>query len=423
MMRGPFFGYVHAKFVTLVYGVRNEPEWNCPMNAPVAIAATANACAFAHVTAVPTAPRATVLTINELCEDKALLAEWDALAAHASEPNPFGERWYLEAALGALGSDAIRIAIVRDDALIGIIPLIAQRRYACLPIAHVQNWLNHNAFLGTPLVRNGAEQPFWAALLRHLDNAPNGGLFLHLAGMAINEPAATALKAVCQNEKRRFALVHREERALLERGLSPDVYWHENVRGKKRKELRRQHKRLAEEGVLSFARSDGSTDLNQWIGDFLALERAGWKGENGSALDCTDETRALFQNALHGAANAGKLELLAHYLDGKPIAMLVNFLTPPGAFSFKTAFDEDYSRFSPGVLLQYENLALLERDGINWCDSCAAQDHPMIDSLWSGRRSIGRYSIAIGGKAKRMAFAALLTAEKAKAKSKSRTKP
>ena len=392
------------------------------MNAPVAIAATANACAFAPVTAVPTAPRVTVLNITELRADTALLAEWDALAAHASEPNPFGERWYLEAALGALGSDAIRIAIVRDDGLIGIMPLITQTRYAGLPIAHVQNWLNHNAFLGTPLVRKGAEQSFCAALLGHLDHAPQSGLFLHLAGMAIDGPVAAALEAVCLAKNRRVALVHREERALLERGLSPEAYWEENVRGKKRKELRRQHKRLAEEGALSFERSDGSIGLEQWIADFLALEKAGWKGENGSALDCADETRALFRGALTGAATAGKLELLAHYLDGSPIAMLANFLTAPGAFSFKTAFDEEYSRFSPGVLLQYENLALLERDGIIWCDSCAAQDHPMIDSLWSGRRSIGRYSVAIGGKAKRAAFAALLTAETAKAKIKGRTK-
>ncbi len=390
------------------------------MNAPVAFAATAKKRAFAPITAVPVLPKVTALTINELRADTALLAEWDKLAALASEPNPFAERWYLQAALDALGSDAIRIAVVRAESLIGVMPLFMQTRYAGLPIAHVQNWLNHNAFLGTPIVRKGAEQSFWAALLDHLDHTPQNGFFLHLAGMAINGPVAAALEAVCQNENRRFALVHHEDRALLEHGLSPDAYWEENVRGKKRKELRRQHKRLAEEGALTFERSDGKSGLDQWIADFLALERAGWKGENGSALDCADETRALFSNALAGAAAAGKLELLAHYLDSRPIAMLANFLTPPGAFSFKTAFDEDYARFSPGVLLQFENLALLERDGINWCDSCAAQDHPMIDSLWSGRRGIGRYSVAIGGKAKRAAFAALLAAEKAKAKLKRR---
>jgi CelD/BcsL family acetyltransferase involved in cellulose biosynthesis len=362
----------------------------------------------------------TVIHASALAANAQILAEWDALAQHASEPNPFAERWYMHAALDAFSEQDIPIAIVRDGALLGLMALALEPRYAGLPIAHTQNWLNTNAFLGTALVRKGAEQPFWATILQHLDRTAGHGLFLHLLAQTIDGPVAKALEQQCRIEKRRFALVHREERALLERGLSPDAYWEENVRGKKRKELRRQHKRLAEEGALHFKRSDGSANLDQWIADFLALERAGWKGENGSALDCADETRMLFRNALHGAVAAGKLELLAHYLDNRPIAMLANFLTPPGAFSFKTAFDEDYARFSPGVLLQFENLALLEREGIDWCDSCAAQDHPMIDSLWSGRRAIGRYSVAIGGVAKRSAFAALLTAEQAKAKFKNR---
>ena len=392
------------------------------MNAPVAVAAMGKERDFASAIAVPAALRTDMLTIQQLRASDALSAEWDALAAQVTEPNPFGERWYLDAALDALGTDAIRIAVVRDDALIGIMPLLSQRQYAGLPIAHVQNWQNHNAFLGAPLVRKGAERQFWAALLCQLDGNTQNGLFLHLSGLPTKGPLAAALEAQCLAEQRRFALVHCEERALLERGLSPEAYWEANVRSKKRKELRRQHKRLAEEGTLTFERSNGSAGLDRWIADFLALEKAGWKGENGSALDCADETRSLFRKALAGAAAVGKLELLAHYLDGRAIAMLANFLTPPGAYSFKTAFDEEYARYSPGVLLQMENLALLEREGILWCDSCAAQDHPMIDSLWSGRRTIGRYSVAIGSKTKRMAFAALLTAEKAKAKLKGRTK-
>jgi CelD/BcsL family acetyltransferase involved in cellulose biosynthesis len=388
------------------------------MNAPMASIAPHSARAVAGGSDACV----TVVTAEQLLADAALHREWDALAGQASEPNPFAERWYMLAALNAFAAPALRIVLVRDGStLLGIIALVAEPRYAGLPIAHSQNWLNANAFLGTPLVRGGTEQRFWAALLDHLDHQSGSGLFLHVSAQTLDGPVAQALEQQCRIDQRRFAIVHREERALLERGLSPNAYWEENVRGKKRKELRRQHKRLAEEGALRFVRSDGSADLDRWITDFLALERAGWKGENGSALDCAVETRTLFRGALAGAAAAGKLELLAHYLDDRPIAMLANFLTPPGAFSFKTAFDEDYARFSPGVLLQYENLALLTRDGIDWCDSCAAQDHPMIDSLWSGRRAIGRYSIAIGGGAKRAAFAALLLAEKTKAKLKNGT--
>ena len=37
-------------------------------------------------------------------------------------------------------------------------------------------------------------------------------------------------------------------------------------------------------------------------------------------------------------------------------------------------------------------------------DSCAAEDHPMIDSLWSGRRHIGRFSIELKGLSRTAVF-------------------
>ena len=354
--------------------------------------------------------------LDKALMDPALGREWEELARLASEPNAFTERWYLDAAHAAFETgDAVKLAIVRKaGTLIGVMPFFHSGNYAGLPIRSAQNWLNHNAFLGTPLVRDGAEADFWALLLQRLDTHPEGAMFLHLTGMHLDGPVGAALEAVCRASSRRFALFHREERALLQHGQTPEVYLASHMRGKKRKELRRQYNRLAELGELEFQRTDGCSHLDLWVDAFLALEKRGWKGANGSALACNASTEALFRKALHGAVREGKLELLSLRLDGRAIAMLVNFLTPPGAFSFKTAFDEDYARFSPGVLLQIENLKLLNRTDIDWCDSCAAQDHPMIDSIWAGRRAIGRYSIAIGGPVRRAAFALLLMAEKAK---------
>jgi CelD/BcsL family acetyltransferase involved in cellulose biosynthesis len=388
------------------------------MNAPGAITAPAAGRTDAPVQRRLEACRVDILTAAELLANVALADEWDRLAAKAASPNPFAERWYVTAALAALESKVVQIAVVRDQELLGLFPYVQQSRYAGLPVPHWQNWLNHNAFLGTPLVRQDAEELFWQALLAHFDAQVGNALFLHLACFAIDDPVTAALHAVCATKQRRCALVMREERALLEKGLSPEAYLEAHVRGKKRKELRRQHKRLSEEGRLTFHRQHNGDALDPWIAEFLALERRGWKGTNGSALACSEATQTLFANVLHGAAATGKLERLDLRLDDCPIAMLANFLTPPGAFSFKTAFDEDYARFSPGVLLQIENLALLERDDIDWCDSCAAQDHPMIDGLWAGRRAIGRYSVAIGGHKKRAAFAILLAAEQAKARYK-----
>ena len=95
--------------------------------------------------------------------------------------------------------------------------------------------------------------------------------------------------------------------------------------------------------------------------------------------------------------------------------MLVNFLAPPGGFTFKIAFDEHYARFSPGVLIQIENLQLLERADIAWTDSCAIENHPMINSLWTERRSIVRVTIPRAGRGRRLVHAAARTLETASA--------
>ncbi len=346
----------------------------------------------------------------------AFKSQWDILAAGAVEPNPFYESWFLLPALQQFDQDGnVKIlAMWQDKALVGFLPVVDAWIYGRWPIAHHVNWLHHNAFLGVPLVMPGFEQFFWEQMFEIMDQSGGKSLFLHLNGMVIGAPIQKALVRTCMAQHRRFALVDEQERALLQGPATAEDYFANAVRGKKRKELRRQKNRLAEMGDLQFLRSDGGANPDKWIDEFLALERASWKGEAGSALDCTAETRTMFREALRGAAAKGKIELLDLRLDGAPLAMLVNFICAPGSFSFKTAFDERYARFSPGVLLQIENLALLERGDVDWCDSCAAEGHPMIDSLWTGRRRIGRYSVAIGGAARRGAFGLLLHAELAK---------
>lgn len=345
--------------------------------------------------------------------DRAFVAAWDGLAVSSTEPNAFCESWFLGPALRQFDPQGrVQIFTFWDGpTLCGLMPLSTQPRYGRWPMPHVQNWLHHNAFLGTPLVRTGYEEAFWRALFGTFDAAPGQSLFAHFNGLRVDGPIAMALSKVAAEQRRICALVHQEARALLERGMTPDAYYEAAVRAKKRKELRRQKNRLSEEGVLTFVRYAGDEGLDAWTDEFLALEQRGWKGTNGSALGCAPETRNLFVEVLKGAAHAGKLERLELRLDSRPLAMLVNFHCAPGSFSFKTAFDEDYARFSPGVLLQIENLALLEQPHIDWCDSCAVEGHPMIDSLWTGRRTVGRYSVAIGGSGRRAVFGALLKAE------------
>ncbi|AKH42078.1 hypothetical protein WYH_01030 [Croceibacterium atlanticum] len=346
-------------------------------------------------------------------ENPAELVRWDALSRYAVEPNPFFESWYLLPSLRALdpGGSVAMLLLEAEGQLAGLLPVQRARDYYGHPIPHWRNWIHANAFLGTPLVAPGFERQFWQCLFHWADENAGTALFFHMAQMAEKGPLHRALVQYVDEAARPAATVLREERAALISDLSPEEYLERSLSGKKRKELRRQHRRLSEEGDLTVERKTGGDALAQWTAEFLDLERSGWKGEAQSALDCTDQTRALFRNALQGAAEHGRLERIAIRLDGKPLAMLVNFLCPPGAFSYKTAFDESFARYSPGVLLQRENLALLTRSDIAWTDSCAAADHPMIDHFWREKRNVASHNIGIGGSLRRMAFRVLARIE------------
>jgi len=334
------------------------------------------------------------------------ITQWDALAQWASCPNPFFESWYLLPALEAFDPQG-KVRMLRFDAdgtLAGLLPLLRSPRYYRHPFPQWAGWMHGNCFLGAPLVARGLEKPFWRAFMDWADNHAEGALFLHLPKLPLEGPLHDALRAILEEQRRPAALVHREERAFLSSPLSPAAYLDSTLSPKKRKELRRQHNRLSELGDLDFVRQGDAETIAEWIEAFLELEASGWKGKSGHALANDPRTARLFAAALRGAADRGRLERLTLSLNGQPVAMLANFITPPGAFSYKTTFDEEYSRFSPGVLLQRENLALLEHEDISWCDSCASADHPMIDHFWRERRAIGRISIGIGGPLRRTVF-------------------
>lgn len=339
-------------------------------------------------------------------------AAWDDLARHAAEPNPFLERWFVTPSLIHFppGPDARAVTVWEDDRLIGFTLLDLSTRYGRLPVRHVANWLHYHAFVGTPLVREGHETAFWQTLLAALDTADWAPAFLHMQPMLEGGPVHRAIG-------RRADIVHRSVRASLQRGLGSTAYYETHVRKKKRKELGRLMSRLREIGTVQFDRQT-SGDVSGWTNDYLTLEASGWKARAGTALGQQDHTRAFLHQALQGAADAGRLELIRMSVGDRPIAMLVNFLTAPGSFSFKIAYDEEFARFSPGVLIEIDNLKLIDRGDIDWMDSCAVADHNMINSLWAERRSMVRVTIPLSGAKRRATFALCRTAERGSALAK-----
>jgi hypothetical protein len=239
--------------------------------------------------------------------------------------------------------------------------VVVAARYGRLPLRHVENWLHHNVFLGTPLVRRGREAEFWSAALAALDSAPWARGFFHLSFLGEGGPVHRGLIASAGRLGRRCDIVARRERALLASELSPEAYYGKALRTKKRKELRRQKARLGELGDLSFSTLERAEDAEAWCEDFLRLERSGWKGETGSALAADGRTESFFREAFRGGFDAGRLEAI--------------------------------------------------RLRLAWTDSCAREFNAMINAMWTERRSIVRVSVPLAGARRRAVFEAARLAE------------
>lgn len=128
-----------------------------------------------------------------------------------------------------------------------------------------------------------------------------------------------------------------------------------------RQELDRRLRRLKELGDVEFVVStEASQELMQ---TYFALESKGWKGRGGTAV--TDDplvARMHDEFAREVAANQS-LFVYQLKLNGKTIAMSLNIRYGDETIHWKTSYDEEYSKYSPGNLLFRELLSDCIRNG------------------------------------------------------------
>lgn len=357
----------------------------------------------------------------------ALTAEWRDLAANAVEPNAFYSPAMLVPALEAFADERPAVVIARDGEgrLAGLAPIALQRGYSRLPVPYVATWMHKHCFFAAPLVRPGYENAFFRALF---DLAESRGAFLRLRHLDAEGPLFAAAAAVAADTGRLSAQSARYERAMLRAPWSTDDYLKISLNGKRRKELRRRRARLEEAGALRFETSAAGDDFDAWADDFMTLEASGWKGAAGTAMRQDPASERFFRDAVRRAAGTGEARFFRLMLGARPIAAAVNFQSGAVSYSFKIAYDEAYSRFSPGVMMETDMMKALEgAPGLAFVDSCAKTGHPMIDRLWRGRRVIAALNISRRGPAAKAVFRLLTileaASEKARAARRKSTEP
>jgi CelD/BcsL family acetyltransferase involved in cellulose biosynthesis len=332
---------------------------------------------------------------------------WDDLARDASDPNIFHESFNLLPAIDAFGAgrDSRFLFVVRDagelgkSEAIGFFPMEFKGRFRGLPFRHLVAWQHSQLFLATPLLRRGHEMPAWLALLRWAASHPAEYSLIELPLTLRESETMRSLHRALASIDGTAAVIDSFERSILTRKApSAEEYGARYGSAGAHREWRRQRRRLEERGTLELRRLERLEDVEPWLDRFMAMESGGWKGDTGSALTNDANEARYFRAVCRTAHASGRLHMLALILDDVPIAMQCNMLARGGAFALKVAYDESFSKYSPGALLELESIAdMYRRDDFVWMDSCTRSGHPLMHRIWHDRITIEHVLVAPGG--------------------------
>jgi hypothetical protein len=183
-------------------------------------------------------------------------------------------------------------------------------------------------------------------------------------------------------------------------GPERSLYVEHALGARKLKELRRLGRRLAETGAVMFSAATERAAVTVAAEDFLALEATGWKGRAGTAAVDDADLRRFVRTAIAGLAESGQVAVHRILVDGRAAAAAIVLRSGRSAWFWKIAYDETFARFSPGVLLTVALTEDLVDDAtIAQADSCASENHPMIDRIWRERLTLADRLIGVAPQA------------------------
>jgi hypothetical protein len=344
------------------------------------------------------------------------LDDWERLAPVALEPAPAAEHWMLLPALRHLaGAERVRVVVITvrrqvdgvpSETLCGVFPIVV-RRMRGFGSTLVEFWHHIYAVSAIPLVARSEARGCIAAFLRWVRETMPSSALVRVPEVRIEGAFYACLREVLAREQIDSAFEDCWSRSWFCPARDAGHYLSALGNSHHRKEWRRLERRLGENGTVAYHELGLQGDVRGWLDEFMALEAAGWKGREGSAFASELSHAAWLKEIGIEAFARGRLMMLTLRRDGVAVAVKLNLLVDGGGYTFKIAYDERLERFSPGVLLELENIRRLhERANVAWMDSLAAPGHPLMERVWSGKAAFASMLIAPGRFAGRVLLAA-----------------
>lgn len=324
-----------------------------------------------------------------------LSTELEFLSWRAAEPNIFFNPRFLAPAMPRLEDREIRFMVMRDEAddksrIRLLMPFSVEKPGLGLGPEILRVWSSPFAPLGTPLVdRDDPVGVFEDALdilgRKHL-GLPD---VLVVPDIAENGPVASALRIAAIGRNLAVTATGRKERPMLSTGEEPEAYLRQAVTPHHLRGYARMLRRLSEQGDVTFDEAREPADVRRRTEEFLALETKGWKGRSGTAMTIDRYRAAFTREALYNLAERDLCRVHSLDLNGKAIASLIVLREAGTAYTWKTAYDETFAKWSPGALLMLDTTKrLLDDPNIERADSLAVPDHPVMSRLWKERETM-----------------------------------
>ncbi|MBI5318396.1 GNAT family N-acetyltransferase [Bradyrhizobium sp.] len=317
--------------------------------------------------------------------------DWDDLVARAS-PNVFMNPAALMAAV-ATGFAAIRVLMAwEEDAagrkLVGLWALRLRKFAPLWPVVLDALPFNY-AFVSSPVVDPDYAEAVIAAFFSAIEKSTLPKV-LNLPALDAEGPVFAAML---------MSLAKRGTVPLVLSKLSrPYVTREAGVKrsGSTRKKLRQDWNRLSALGAVEIVNDRTPAGVQQAFESFLALEKASWKGEQGTALLSQEADAAFVRRLIRDLAARGDASVAQLRVNGEVAAAQVLMYCGDTAYTWKTAFDAAHARYSPGALLVDKiTEELLASADIRAINSCAAESS-FMGQLWEGRRAMADMLVDIG---------------------------
>ena len=345
---------------------------------------------------------------RELCLYPARLGydlqeELDFLSNRAIEPNVFFSGRFLAPAMPRLEDRQIRMALIRDESgarsrIRLLMPFSVEKPGFAVGPSIIRVWSNPFGPLGTPLVdaEDAAEtiDNLFEALSAREAALPS---VLVLPDVRLNGIFMQLAKAVAIGRNLPLTVTSPYVRPMLDSDMDALAYLNHAISPHHLRDLRRQWRQLEKLGSVAYNVARQPEEIRVRMEEFLALEASGWKGKKRSAM-VMDRYRAAFaREAITNLAEADGVRIHTIDFDGRAIASMIVFLMSGEAYTWKTAYDEAFAKYSPGKLLMAELTEWhLDDANIMRSDSCAVPDHPIMSRFWEERENMGTLVIGLG---------------------------